>query len=66
VKATWIAALVQWNLAAMGFTKSVHPYCRLAIITMPIMPMTSWTHRLVSPLAREDDIEPADITHPPP
>jgi hypothetical protein len=41
VNATWIAALVQWNLAAIGFTNSVHPYWRLAIITMPMMPITS-------------------------
>src|SRR6266478_7044949 len=29
----------------MGLTKSVQPYWRLAIATIPTMPIISWTHR---------------------
>jgi hypothetical protein len=29
----------------MGFTNSVQPYCRFAIITMQMMPMMSWVQR---------------------
>src|SRR5262250_696120 len=44
--ATWIAARVHPNLSEIGLTKSVQPYCRLAIITMQMMPRTSWPHRV--------------------
>src|SRR6266853_3452424 len=45
VKATWIAALVQPYLSAIGLTNSVQPYCRFAIIAMQTMPMTNCIHR---------------------
>ena len=38
VKVTWIAALLQPYLAPIGPTNSVHPYCRLATITMQMRP----------------------------
>src|SRR6267143_470283 len=43
--ATWIEARPQWNLASIGFTNSVQPYCRFAIMAMQMMPITSCTHR---------------------
>ena len=42
LKATWIDGRPQWNLWSIGRTNNVHPYCRLAIITMQMMPATSW------------------------
>src|ERR1019366_10519304 len=45
VKATWIAGLVQPCLSAIGLTKSVQPYWRLAIIDMQMMPTISCHHR---------------------
>src|SRR5580765_5360593 len=45
VNATWIDALDQWNLSAMGFTNKVQPYWRLAIIDMQMIPITSWSQR---------------------
>ncbi len=54
LKATWMAARPQPNLASIGATNSVQPYCRLAIIDMQMMPTTSCTHRFelgVRPLA---------------
>src|SRR5436309_10578726 len=44
VKATWIEARSQPNFFWMSGTKNVQPYCRLAIITMQMTPMTSCTH----------------------
>src|SRR5215203_2078924 len=55
VKATWIAALVQWCLSAIGLTNSVHPYCRLAIIAMQMMPITSCPQRKAGPRSRASD-----------
>src|SRR5215470_15967854 len=43
--ATWMAARPQWYLASIGLTKSVQPYCRLAIIVMQMMPKTSCHQR---------------------
>src|SRR5450432_2227503 len=45
--ATWIAARPHWNLASIGLTKSVHPYCRLATIAMQTMPKKSWIQRSI-------------------
>src|SRR5260370_41008913 len=45
LNATWIAARPQWYLASIGLTNSVHPYCRLAIIAMAMMPSRSWSQR---------------------
>src|SRR5438105_1181337 len=36
------------NFSLMGSTNMVQPYCRLAIATMPRMPMSSWNHRRLS------------------
>ena len=44
VKATWMAARPQWNLASIGLTNSVQPYCKLATQAMQMMPMISCTH----------------------
>ena len=46
LKAIWIDGRPQWNLLSIGRTNNVHPYCRLAIITMQMMPATSWTRRV--------------------
>src|SRR5215472_12113764 len=48
VKATWIAARPQWYFWSMGLTNSVQPYCRLAIITMQMMPKISCPQRVAS------------------
>src|SRR3954471_3163953 len=45
VKASWIAARPQWCGRSIGPTNRVHPYCRVAIIAMQTMPMTSWSQR---------------------
>src|SRR5450755_4464206 len=45
VKASWIAARPQWNLASIGSTNRVQPYCRFAIIAMQTMPIASCTQR---------------------
>src|SRR3984885_1935361 len=45
VKASWIAARPQWNLASIGSTNSVQPYCRFAIIAMQTMPIASCSQR---------------------
>ena len=45
VNATWIAGFVQWCLSAIGLTKSVQPYWRLAIIDMQTMPTSSCPQR---------------------
>src|SRR5690349_14176166 len=53
VNAIWIDVLPQWNLSSIGVTNRVHPYWRLAIIDMQMMPMISCTQRLTSG-ARKD------------
>src|SRR5262245_35041272 len=40
----------------MGLTKSVQPYCRLAIITMQMMPKISWPQRVDSEAIARDEI----------
>src|SRR5580658_10984011 len=45
VKASWIAGRPQWNLASIGSTNSVQPYCRFAIIAMQTMPIASCSQR---------------------
>ena len=37
LKANWMAAMDQPCALLIGLTNSVHPYCRLAIITMQMM-----------------------------
>ena len=46
LKASWIDAIDQPCALLIGFTKSVQPYCRLAIITMQMMPKISWLQRV--------------------
>src|SRR5262249_16433144 len=41
-----MAARPQWYFCSIGSMNSVQPYCRLAIITMQMMPRTSWPHRV--------------------
>src|SRR5215813_3945520 len=48
VNATWIAARPQWYCWSIGLTNSVQPYCRLAIITMQMMPKISCPQRVPS------------------
>src|SRR6476469_3767535 len=40
-----MAATDQWCFCAIGLTKSVQPYCRLAIMIMQITPATSCVQR---------------------
>src|SRR5450631_1848622 len=61
LKATWTAAMDQPCLAAMGLTKSVQPYCRLAIIIMQRMPQARMLHRVVSVTADRPSTIAIDI-----
>src|SRR5262249_51838373 len=45
VNATWISVLDHPNFSLIGLTNSVHPYCRLAIITMQMIPMNTCIQR---------------------
>src|ERR1700733_8185920 len=45
LNASWMAAAPQWYFWSIGLTKSVQPYCRLAIITMQSTPTTSCPQR---------------------
>ncbi len=47
-KATWIAVRVQPCALLIGLTKSVQPYCRLAIMTMQMTHKIRLTHRVES------------------
>src|SRR5208282_3623069 len=44
-KANWIDAMDQPWALLIGLTNSVHPYCRLAIITMHMMTKINWLQR---------------------
>src|SRR4029077_8193345 len=49
-----MAARPQWYFWSIGLTNRVQPYCRLAIITMQMMPKSSCPHRVASDaVARE-------------
>src|SRR5438477_9684924 len=56
VNATWIAARPQWYFWSIGLTNSVQPYCRLAIITMQMMPKINWPQRVASDAVARDEI----------
>src|SRR5262245_66459640 len=56
VNATWIAARPQWYFWSIGVTNSVQPYCRLAIITMQMMPKISWPQRVASDAVARDEM----------
>src|ERR1700676_222078 len=45
LNANWIAAMDQPCAWLIGVTNSVHPYCRLAIITMQTMTESNWLQR---------------------
>src|SRR5438105_4504632 len=47
-----MAARPQWYFWSMGLTNRVQPYCRLAIITMQMMPKTSCPQRVASDAIR--------------
>src|ERR671930_563175 len=49
-----MAARPQWYFWSIGLTNSVQPYCRLAIITMQMMPNTSCIHRVASEVAASE------------
>src|SRR5262245_33106932 len=48
-----MAARPQWYFSSIGSMNSVQPYCRLAIITMQMMPSRSWPHRVHAEAAVE-------------
>src|ERR1700724_764964 len=57
-----MAARPQWYLSSIGLTNSVQPYCRLAIITMQMMPKINWPQRVESDaLAREPALDETAI-----
>jgi hypothetical protein len=56
VNATWMAARPQWYFWSIGLTNSVQPYCRLAIITMQMMPKINWPQRVASDAVARDEI----------
>ena len=56
VNATWMAARPQWYFWSIGLTNSVQPYCKLAIITMQMMPKISWPQRVASDAVARDEI----------
>src|ERR1700688_1524650 len=58
-KATWIEGIDQPCALLIGLTNNVHPYCRLAIITMQMMQNVSWTQR-VEDDARADAAVPTN------
>src|SRR5262249_40952282 len=62
VNATWIAARPQWYFWSIGLTNSVQPYCRFAIITMQMMPKTSWPQRVLG-VARVSDWTAVDAVY---
>src|SRR6202035_686956 len=45
----------------IGLTNSVHPYCRLAIITMQTMTDTNWAQRVVLDSVDRSDAEAAIV-----
>ena len=45
-KATWIEAIDQPCALLIGLTKSVQPYCRLAIITMQMTQIAKYAQRI--------------------
>ncbi len=47
LKAIWMSATAQPCARFIGWTNRVQPYCRLAIITIATMPMTSCSQRFV-------------------
>src|SRR5215813_11147863 len=68
VNATWMAARPQWYFSSIGLTNRVQPYCRLAIITMQMMPKISCPQRVASDaVARVDTVVAVvvDILYPP-
>jgi hypothetical protein len=66
LKATCIEAMDQPCFAAMGLTKSVHPYCRLAIITMLKIAQASIVHRVpLIAIGRESSCAVTAIVFPP-
>ena len=60
LNATWISAITQPCALFIGLTNKVQPYCRLAIITMQMMPASSWSQRVdggrAAAVAELDDI----------
>src|SRR4030095_15239571 len=47
VKATWMSESFQPVPDCSGFTKSVHAYCRFAIMIIAMSDAHSWNHRLL-------------------
>src|SRR5262249_23437837 len=61
VNATWMAARPQWYFWSIGLTNKVQPYCRLAIITMQMMPKMSWPQRVASDATGRADAPAATV-----
>src|SRR6266511_67281 len=57
VKANWICETFQPVCACSGLTKSVHAYCRFAIMIIAMSDATSWNQRLFSRTTRLLDPE---------
>ena len=51
--AQWLGAQRGWSI---GLTNSVQPYCKLAIITMQMMPKISCPQRVASDAVARDEI----------
>jgi hypothetical protein len=63
-----MAARSQPNFFWMPGTKNVQPYCRLAIITMQMMPITSWVQRSAAEAlgtAEACDVMVMSVSQPP-
>ena len=56
LNATWIDAIDQPCALLIGLTKSVQPYCRLAISTMQMMPKMSWPQRVAADADASDSM----------
>src|SRR6476620_6699890 len=57
VKANWMSDSFQCVLACIGFTNSVHAYCRFAIMIIATSDAHSWNQRLLI-------FTPSLLTHP--
>jgi hypothetical protein len=62
-----MAARPQWYFWSIGLTNSVQPYCKLAIITMQMMPKTSWLQRVAGDAIDPDGtvVDAVDMFPPP-
>src|SRR5271170_8155204 len=64
-KANWIDAMDQPWALLIGLTNSVHPYCRLAIITMQMMTKINWLQRDVMAVGTATGAVLMEVMFPP-